>query len=295
MRTLRGWAAALLALSTVIHAAPARAQDDDDIEEDAPPQNGVVVQREVFVLNEMQFNHWLYNNGEGDDVARTKLRTHLTLQIDELARACRLTDAQREKLRLAGQGDLARFFGRVAIKRKELQDKEYDQNKINDIFQQLRPLQTAYNAGILEENSLFAKTIATTLDPDQRATYEAAERERRRFRYQARVELIVLRLGRTLGLTSQQHRKLVDLIVAETKLPRKSGQYDQYIVMVQARKLPKEKLTAILDEAQMRVFEQHLNQARGIEQFLKQNGYLDDDDGPQEREVNAAPKQLGDE
>jgi len=48
--------------------------------------------------------------------------------------------------------------------------------------------------------------------------------------------------------------------------------------MYQISKLPENKLQAILDKTQWKVLNQQLDQSRGMERWLKQSGYLPDDD-----------------
>jgi hypothetical protein len=49
-------------------------------------------------------------------------------------------------------------------------------------------------------------------------------------------------------------------------------------VLVQASRLPEEKLKPLFDESQWKVLKKHLDQARGIEPFLKANGFHPDSD-----------------
>ena len=90
-------------------APGARAQADDDPEEIAPQAQP----QPAFTINEVNFNQWAFG-GRGDaNTIRQRLDSVLTLKVEEVERACSLTEAQSKKLRLAGRGDIKRFSDRV--------------------------------------------------------------------------------------------------------------------------------------------------------------------------------------
>jgi hypothetical protein len=256
------------------HGPAARGQDfEDDAPEPVPPEA-----RNEFVLNAQQFDQWVFGNSnvQGAPGARKKMDTMLSLQIEEMDRTCGLSDSQKEKLRLAGRGDVERFFDRVEEKRRELQDKSYEQNKIGELYQQLQPFQATLNGGLFDDGSLFEKIVAKALDPEQAARYESFNRERRTFRYRAKVEMMVLKLSRSLGLRAEQQERFVQAIIEETRPPRRFGQNDYYLVLYQASTVPEERLRPIFDEAQWGLIQRLLRQGKGYEQFLKTGGYVAD-------------------
>src|SRR4051794_29276564 len=91
-------AATLLA---VVGTGPiVRAQEDDD---DAPvPDNVPQVVQQAFVLNENQFDQWIFNGRFNASTARAGLESILALHVEEVDRACGLTADQKQKLLLAG-------------------------------------------------------------------------------------------------------------------------------------------------------------------------------------------------
>ena len=65
------------------------------------------------------------------------------------------------------------------------------------------------------------------------------------------------------------------MLLEETKPPRKFGhQYDYYVIMWQAAKLPEDKLKPLFDDVQWKVLNQQFAQMQGMEQWLKQFGVL---------------------
>ena len=254
--------------------SPARAQDDwDAVERDALAQPAVMGGAVNFEIPEETFDQWVFGGKTSSQVTK-RLDSLLALQVDSVERACSLSDGQKKKLQLAGRGDVKRFFGSVEEMRKKFREVRRDQNRVNNIWQDLQPLRTRFNSGIFDEVSLFCKVLKRTLDPEQSAQYEQQERERRKFRYQAKVELVVAMLEKGVPLCDVQREKLVKLLLEEADPPTKFGEYDYYVVLYHAAKLPEETLKPIFDDAQWRALTQVFAQAKGMEAHLKRNGFI---------------------
>jgi len=224
-----------------------------------------------FVLDDNQFDQWVFNGIGGSPDANTET----TLMIEAIDRACHLSKAQQDILRLAGVGDFARFKQQVDEVRQKYAGKTYDQNEIGNIYQKLQPLTARCQAGLLGDASLFSKVLRHTLTPEQLEEYEATTVERRKARHAAKVRLFVAILERSCPLKSTQRDALVDLLLAETRPAKRASEYDWYVVLVQAAKIPDDKFKAFLDEAQVQQLKKSTQQARGYEQMLKQQGILD--------------------
>ena len=246
-----------------------RAQDEED-------EAAAAMQVQAnFEVGEENFDQWVFGNQRNAAGGRKRLETQLKLQSDEVERACKLTEAQKKKLQLAGRGDIKRFYDRVEEVRKKFLLVRKDQQKFQEIWQDIQPLQMTLNSGLFDDQSFFHKTLRRTLNAEQAEHYELAEHQRRTFRYRAKVELVVATLENGLPLRDEQRRKLIQLILDETKPPRKFGQYDYYMVMLQVSKLPENKLKPLFDNAQWKVLNQQFNQVKGLgEEFFKQNGGL---------------------
>src|SRR5262245_35814618 len=162
-------AAAAIAVGVVVRAAsPSAAQN--------------------FVMDENQFNSWLYQGNGGQLMDED---SELNLMLEAVDRASHLTNEQTEKLRLAGQGDYARYKREFDELRAECVGKSYDNNQINEIYQKFQPLTQRYQAGLLGDKSLFSKVVQQSMTPAQREEFEAAEAERRKARHASKVRLFV--------------------------------------------------------------------------------------------------------
>jgi hypothetical protein len=268
--------AAALAVAIVADGRVARAQDDDEPEENQNAQAargmaGVIIEQ---MPNLEQVDQWVFGRFGGSGGARNKLDSSLTVRIEDLERACGLTEAQKKKLRLAGRGDIKRFFDKVEEMKRKLEQGQRNPN--TDIWQEIQPLQVEVNTGLFGDDSIYSKTIKRTLDADQTARFESLVRERTSVRYRATVEWFVVHLDKGLGLSDDQRRRLVELLENETQPPQKFGQGDYWYLMLETASLPEATLKPIFDAPQWRLLKRQFMQARGMEQQLRMNGVIPD-------------------
>ncbi len=270
INALRRLLPAVIVLACAVFAGTAaNAQTDDDDAAAEAPANVV-----NFEVHESNFDSWVFQNLQNAQAAKTQLDKLLGLQIDDVDRAGKLSEAQRKKMQLAGSGDIKRFFEKVEVVRKKFLLVRKDQQKFNEIWQDIQPLQLTMAAGLFDDGSLFHKTLRKTLTAEQATHYEQSQRDRRAFRYRAKVDLAVAMLENAMPLRDEQRKEFARLLMEQTRPPQKSGQYDYYVIMWQASKLPEDKLKPLFDNAQWKVLNQQFTQMRGMEQWLKQNGGL---------------------
>jgi hypothetical protein len=257
----------------VLRGRPAWGQDDWDAGKQAVNQPAArVVMGPVMAQDD--FDRWVSGGRTRDQIEHT-FESLLALQVESVTRACELSDAQRAKLELAGRGDMKRFSRSLEQLKEKFRQVGQDQQKFNEIAQQVFPLQMKMQTGIFGDSSLYRKIVKQTLNPEQSVLYEQQERQRRMFRYEAKIELVMSNLETTIPLRAEQRQRLVKLLLDETEPPKESsGQYDYYVVLCQARKLGEAKLKPIFDDAQWQTLKRALDQSRGIEQHLRLNGFL---------------------
>ena len=111
-----GWRLLMGAVFGMACGGAARAQDDD--EQDAPVNakqaNAMAVLLAQQAANFDQLEQWVFGRFGGSGGARNKLDSSLLLRIEDLERACDLTDDQKKKLRVAGRGDIKRHTDRCS-------------------------------------------------------------------------------------------------------------------------------------------------------------------------------------
>jgi hypothetical protein len=229
-------------------------------------------------FTDQQFEQWVFQQYGNAATARTKLKEALELYAEDIDQACGLSDDQKQKLRLAGRGDINRFFRTFEEVKLKFQLIRNDQQKVNQIFQDVTPLQAQMTTGLFTRDSLLQKCLVNTINREQFLKYVKVDQERRSFHHEAKIGIVITLLNQSVPITSEQRRRLVDLLRRETRPPRKSSQYDYYAMMHQISKIDEAKLTLILDDIQWQVFTKQLARMRGMEQWLKQNGILFDDE-----------------
>jgi len=257
-------------------AAPALSGDDWDVGEKGggqPRQPGMVNQFQQVRFALPDFDQWVLGGRPRDQIERG-LTSLLALQIDSVARACELSGAQRQKLQLAGDGDLRRLFRKIEEVRDKFRDIGQDQQKYNTAINEGSMLQMKLQSGIYDDSSLYQKVLRQTLNREQSDRLEQQERQRRKFRYEAKIELVLTQLESSILLRAEQRQRLVKILVEETEPPKKFGQYDYNLILFQAAKLGEAKLKPILDDAQWQSLKRMLDQNRGMEMFLRQQGFL---------------------
>jgi len=223
-------------------------------------------------MTDERFDQWVFQQDRNVLGARQRLDSLLSLRIEDIDRTSALTDAQKKRLHLAGQGDVKRFFDRYETIKQKFQLVKNDDEKMQQLWQEIRPLQTSLQAGLFHSDSLLVKSLHNTLNDDQFARYDAIARERRAFHHRATLELVVTTLEQSMPMRDAQRRALTALLASETKPPRKSGQYDYYLIMFQIGRIPQEKLKPLFDSTQWKVLNRLLDQYKGMEPFLRQSG-----------------------
>ncbi len=269
---------ALSALAALLFVAQAaHAQDDYDVPDDATPDpnmmaGGMVVMQQN---NVEMFDQWVFNRVGGAGQARNKMASQLNLKLDEVERVCGLATAQKKKLDLAGKGDVKRFFDLVDETRRKYQKMPANQN--NNIWNDIQPLQAKYMGGLFDPGSLFMKTLHATLSPDQADKYAAVDLHHRQEHHHATIDWFIAHLDKGIGLSPDQSQALSKLMHEKTRPPTRFGQGDYYFMLFQLSRIPEAELKSRFDDIQWKLMSQQIQQGKGMEQWLKQQGIVEDD------------------
>lgn len=249
-------------------------QDDFDADEKAVRREAAEEEMRIgAVIQATDFYQWVYGQSYPAQFEQ-KVESQFALQLDTVQRVCTLSDSQKKKLELAGRGDAKRFYRTVDALKEKCVGRSHQ--ALNEIWQEIQPLRTKADAGLFGEASLFRKTLRQTLSPEQSAQYEKQERERRRFRYEAKIENALSMMETSLALRAEQRQRFVKLLLDETEPPKQFSQQgtECYVLFYQAGKLGEEKLKTIFDEAQWRTLQPRFEQARQLETYLKSSGFV---------------------
>lgn len=222
--------------------------------------------------------------------ARVQLDSALSARVAEIDRVCRLTEAQKQKLRLAGRGDIKRFFDRYEQVKERFRLARDDELMQQRAMETAAPLQAALRDGLFQEGSLLYKSLQSALTDEQATRFTAGEAERHAARHRVGVERAVESLGQNASLTAAQRRNLSRLLADEIKPPRKAApQYDLVYALYLMRRLPEGKLKPLFDAERWAKVSELLNEFRRGEPILRREGMLPDEDGEGARAVPPRP------
>jgi hypothetical protein len=135
----------------VLAPAPRIKEGDDEPEDEVQPPARVLFTEDAF---ERQI--FMNTNADG---ARERLNAQLKTRIAQAERTLRLSPAQKERLRLAGQGDIKRFFDQVDEHRRVFDRDELDMQEYQVFVRGLSVLRLMFQQGMLVPGSLFDKTL----------------------------------------------------------------------------------------------------------------------------------------
>jgi hypothetical protein len=212
--------------------------------------------------------------GRGE--AAKHIDNQLRLFVDSLQRLFSLTDEQKKQLEFYGRGDIVRFQQQVEQVRGRFMEVRKDQQRFNNIWNDIGPLQQRMQTAFFHDQSLLAKSLDKVLKPDQWERYGQWQAERRRFQHLAKIELIVAELETYMPMTAEQRGKVIQLITDAGSTPKKASQFDQILIMYLMSKVSDKEWISVLDKRQFEVVNKLRQQGRQYGQMLRQNRIIDE-------------------
>lgn len=232
----------------------------------------------------------VFRNERRSGSARRRLDAQLTGQIADIDHACKLSEAQKQKLRLAGLGDIKRFFDRFDQLKAKAQSRQLDEQDFRTVTQDCSVLATGYQAGIFHEDSLLYKALPHTLTNDQLTRYNALSSERRAFRHRANLESALNIVHQYTPLREKQHREFRALLTNDIKPARRSTTYDHCLIWIELGRLPEAKLKPLFDEVQWQMVSQLIAQYQRQAPHLQEAGVLPPVDEETDERLNGEKK-----
>jgi hypothetical protein len=267
----RGILAIILAFAAMSESA--LAQDDEVEDPDAQAELEARIARRPL-LHDQQFDMQIFGRVESIDGARARMNEALTRQVQTWDGQYGLTSTQKQKLYLAGQGDIKRLLDRVEALRKEFLLAKFDRNAVTECLREARRLRRALETPSLGNHSLLAKILATTITEEQKARHNDLVRAYQSGPFDAGVAEAAARLGGVLNLRPEQHRKLLRLLQSEIRQPRQVGGSIYAYVMHQLSKLPEDKVRPIFGDSQWKFLHELLVPWSQAEEFLENDGFI---------------------
>jgi len=229
-------------------------------------------------IDEWKFEDRIWNGTvRSAEAGKAALQSQLDSQIAEINRVCQLTEAQSQKLKLAGGSDIRRFFDRYTKLRKQFLKIRRDQNLVNSFWAELQPLQMEIQSGLFNDESMLLRVLPKALDDAQLDLYKQEALARRTYRILATLELMIVAADESLGLMIDQREQLTDLCKKHVRTPRRFGKHDSDFILYELSRIPEQQVREILDADQMKAWQQATAKGRGMEQFLRLNKFLPED------------------
>jgi Leucine-rich repeat (LRR) protein len=141
--------------------------DDPDAEVNHAAERAADHSRVVaLTFDSLVFRH----RGENPSEMRNWLDSQLRSKIAVVDRTMHLTDAQREKLQLAGRGDIKHFIDRIEQDRRQFEsvtDDALTEDLLAILTRTTRRLKEKLDSGLFDDGSLFTMTLNRSLTSEQ--------------------------------------------------------------------------------------------------------------------------------
>jgi hypothetical protein len=229
-----------------------------------------------------EFPRLAFGLGEKDE-ARRRLEARLKSRIDQIDRLCKLAPEQRQKLSVAGRGDIRREFAELEEFSKKLASRNDFRAPLDRAIPEqvvakvIRSRESVMDADCFGDGSLFSKVLKNTLSREQVAVREKAVKDAATAQHRGTIRWAIGSMEPWLQLSHEQHDRLESLLSEKTRPPRKFGAYDYYGLMFQASTLPEKELKSIFNDVQWQKVQQQIAEARRLEETLRLGGFLPDD------------------
>ncbi len=133
--------------------------DAEDDEDEPKPRPIVRLNIQAAILDRENLDRWVFDE-DGTAERRWKhLEKLLASKIDSDTRGRTLTAAQQARLRVAGRGDVKRFFDQVEEERARFEKDRQSWRTGFTALRRLDPLAKIYAEGPFGAESLYAKTL----------------------------------------------------------------------------------------------------------------------------------------
>ena len=115
-----------------------------------------------FQVEMQQFDRWIFQGTKDPSSARSMLESRIDLEVMRIQQSTPLKEDQEKKIRLAGQGDIKRFYDDVDVARRQfLELGEVGQNQMQHAWKLAMPLQKRIN-----RRALWKRVVAAEGSPD---------------------------------------------------------------------------------------------------------------------------------
>ena len=125
----------------------------------AVPRTAKAITRDEFVLEADNLDRLVFGQAINQKQREQHLMSLLSNRLDEAAATHKLTPPEFARLRLAGKGDIKRFFDAIAETRNQFEVQRLKWDTAIKGLRDIAPLAKVFEAGPFDKDSLFAKTL----------------------------------------------------------------------------------------------------------------------------------------
>lgn len=223
------------------------------------------------VVQQGWFESWALQ-GRNEQYYREQVESQAQLEIENLKSVVPISELQEKKLKLALEGDLARFFRLVDEARFKTRNMQPVNEQVGEISRIISPIQQIVQKGILDETSLFHGVLDNMLTPEQSELWDKELARRQRLINKAIVQVQICALEKTMPLLSKQREALTNVVLDRLEGKKVINQYRVYLVDYAMYTLPESKLKTFLDEKQVKFYRQKRSQVEGWKSMLEGQG-----------------------
>jgi len=228
------------------------------------------------VVDSTPLDSWVFEYLSNPEEPTQTLEALVDLELDRLSLAVALGEGQIERLRLAGRGDIKRFFNRVDRAKWQLRMMD-DQERRHKTHGSVLLLQEELRKGLFGKESLFEKVVANSLDDQQSAALQQHLSRMRKLQTESTVRMFVAKIGWHIPLTSVQRTRLTDILLEDIDSVGSDSRYSFYIVLYRFSKVPRDQFETFFDENQMKLIVELTQAGQQLGERLKEEGLFDDE------------------
>ena len=273
---------AALALITVpVPGGPSLRGEDDTVVDAAAKRAQEQGQQQQQVVLDQQMSGMFFQVEGNAEKSRQQCLDRLLLQVSALDEICGLKAEQRRKCEAAAKLDVARAMDEIEAVRQRYSGRTVDlQNPAGQAeWQRFHQDAQAVQAKLQDaggETSLLRKVIAGILDDEQRSDWRRESGLRAQYQWQGVVEAGMVQLDVALGLTSEQHEAIIELLmekplrINQAKIWMHGNHFPPFVCRYGLAQVDQAKLKAIVNQRQWKILGQFIEQGKGMSEHLKQ-------------------------
>ncbi len=194
-------------------------------------------------------------NGADEATFRRQLENRAQVRVARIAEVVELDTVQLEKLKLATQGDLSRFYRELEhVRQKTKGLNSQNPQDMQKAWEVISPVQQRLANGVIDQDSMTERILQSLLNEEQQTKYTEFQRQRHAAQFNAILRMTISDLEKSVPLTEKQRDRLIKIAQGQ-KLPANAFDQQQlqaYVGYFSLATISDQELGDLLDEQQLR-------------------------------------------